>query len=82
MENVGLLGKGKKVLLCSKFKDFFTELSLFTINMRIVIPQVDHTITMYLVAPNGSFVNYYGQNRTADEIVNSVALNMKKYQKS
>jgi len=35
---------------------------------------------MYLIAPDGSFVNYYGQNRTAEEIVSNVVINMKKYQ--
>jgi len=35
---------------------------------------------MYLIAPDGSFVNYYGQNRTPDEIVSNVVINMKKFQ--
>lgn len=43
------------------------------------VPQVDHTIIMYLLNPDGGFVDYYGQNKNADEITSSVALHMKKF---
>ncbi|KAG1655789.1 Protein SCO1, mitochondrial [Nymphon striatum] len=40
---------------------------------------VDHTIIIYLVDPDGEFVDYYGQYKTSDEIASGVQLNMLKY---
>lgn len=36
---------------------------------------------MYLVNPEGEFVDYYGQNRNAKEIANSIIFNIVKYNK-
>lgn len=41
---------------------------------------VDHTIIMYLVDPEGNFVDYYGQNRNATEVYDSIYMNMTKYE--
>ncbi|XP_067089606.1 protein SCO1 homolog, mitochondrial [Osmerus mordax] len=42
---------------------------------------VDHTIIMYLVGPDGEFVEYFGQNKKSSEISGSVAAYMRKHKK-
>ncbi|XP_020777357.2 LOW QUALITY PROTEIN: protein SCO1 homolog, mitochondrial [Boleophthalmus pectinirostris] len=40
---------------------------------------VDHTIIMYLVGPDGQFVEYYGKTNEEPEISSSIASHMRKY---
>lgn len=40
---------------------------------------VDHTIIIYLVDPDGMFVDYYGQTHDVDKIVTSILVNKLKY---
>ncbi|XP_043091890.1 protein SCO1 homolog, mitochondrial-like isoform X3 [Puntigrus tetrazona] len=40
---------------------------------------VDHTIIMYLVGPDGQFLEYFGQNKKSSEISSSIAAHMRKY---
>jgi len=40
---------------------------------------VDHTIIMYLLNPEGKFVDYYGQNKTSGETYASIAMHMGKW---
>lgn len=42
--------------------------------------QVDHTITIYLVDPNGEFVDYYGRVKKREEITASVLSNKQKFE--
>lgn len=42
---------------------------------------MDHTIIIYLINPDGEFVDYYGQNRNAEEVAQGIELQMIKYKK-
>lgn len=42
--------------------------------------KVDHTIIIYLVDPEGMFVDYYGQTHDVDKIITSILVNKLKYE--
>nr|XP_008527758.1 PREDICTED: protein SCO1 homolog, mitochondrial [Equus przewalskii] len=42
---------------------------------------VDHTIIMYLIGPNGEFLDYFGQNKKNAEIAGSIAAHMREHRK-
>ena len=41
---------------------------------------VDHTIIVYLINPDMEFVDYYGQTKDKEQIVNSTMLHMARFQ--
>jgi len=42
---------------------------------------VDHTIIMYLIDPDGQFCEYFGQNKTSDEVADIIHMAQVKYLK-
>ena len=40
---------------------------------------VDHTIIIYLINPDGEFLDYYGQTKDASQITFSVLMQMRKF---
>ena len=47
---------------------------------RLFLFQVDHTIVMYLVNPEGELVDYYGQNKKDFEIAKGIIAHMSIYE--
>ncbi len=75
-EMIGLTGTVEKVKeACKAFRVYFSAGPRDDEDDYIV----DHTIIIYLIDPEGSFVDYYGQTKSADEVNTAVLLQMAKY---
>ena len=75
-ELIGLTGTPEKIMeACKAFRVYFSAGPRDDEDDYIV----DHTIIIYLLDPEGQFVDYYGQTKTAEQIVTSVKLQMGKY---
>merc|ERR1719507_1997428 len=73
---IGLTGTEEQIKeACKAFRVYFSAGPKDTDEDYIV----DHTIIVYLINPDMEFVDYYGQTKDKDQIVNSTMLHMARY---
>lgn len=75
----GLTGSKEQVEQCTRaYRVYFSSGPKDEDNDYIV----DHTVIMYLVDPEGNFVDYFGQNKKAAEVATAVAIHMGSYERA